>query len=310
VAVDQLAHMRVFESVARLCSFTAAAKELDVALPTISKRIARLEGHLNATLLTRTTRKVELTPVGREFFNRCTRIIKGVDEALQIVVDSNVPPEGHLRVHTSVELGKRYVIPLIAQYRQPHPAVTFELTLDSRLPEALMGEVDVLIAIGVFEKRDWAIRNIGATYSILCASKDYLDRNGCPMIPEDLLTHECIRPLDEPTVTSDTWTFGGPFGSVNVYLPPSSFQLNSSDAIVDAACSGLGIASVPAFVASQYLNDGRLVRVLPKYYLESMGIHVMFSEASVSNPSLRSWIGFLSAHLPKSLAQGMHDGAF
>jgi DNA-binding transcriptional LysR family regulator len=302
--------MRIFESVARLCSFTGAAKELDVALPTISKRIARLEGHLNATLLTRTTRKVGLTPVGRDFFNRCTRIIRGVDEALQVVVDSNVPPEGHLRVHTSTELGKRYVIPLIAQYRQLHPAVTFELTLDNRLPEALVGDADVLISIGDAESHDWATRNIGATYSILCASKDYLARNGYPMIPEDLLTHECIRPLDEPTVTSDTWTFGGPFGSVNVYLPPSSFQLNSSDAIVDAACSGLGIGSVPAFVASQYLKDGRLVRVLPKYYLESMGIHVMFPKASVSNPSLRSWIGFLSAHLPKSLALGMHDGPF
>lgn len=203
-----------------------------------------------------------------------------------------------------------HVIPLIAQYRQLNSAVTFELTLDNRLPQGLIGEVDVLISIGAVESLDLATRNIGATYSVLCASKDYLARNGYPMIPEDLLTHECIRPLDEPTVTSETWTFDGPFGAVNVYLPPSSFQLNSSDAIVEAACSGLGIGSVPGFVASQYLNDGRLVRVLPKYFLESMGIHVMFPEACVSNPSLRSWIGFLSAHLPKSLALGMLDGPF
>ncbi len=305
--VDLLDHMRIFVSVARLSSFSTAAKELDLALPTVSRSISRLEEHLNATLLTRTTRKVALTEVGQEFFKRCTKILGGVDEAVRAVADSNVAPEGHLRVHTVNEIGKRYLIPLIAQFQRSHPTVTFDLTLENRIPDLAREGFDVSIATAAVSDPRLVTRNIGATYSVLCASRDYLIRHGSPMVPEDLMKHECLRPFDEPGNAPDTWAFDGPYGPVNVYLPPSSFQLNSGDATVDAVCSGLGVGCIPAFVAAQYLSDGRLVRVLPKYHLESHGIHVAYPEVMEVNVCLRSWVSFLGVHLPKSLAAGLHE---
>lgn len=305
--MDLLDHMRIFVSVARLTSFSAAAKELNIALPTVSRSVSRLEEHLNATLLTRTTRKVAMTDVGQEFFKRCQRIIAGVDEAVRAVADSDVSPEGHLRVHTISEIGKRYLIPLIAQYQRSHPSVTFDLTLENRIPDLAREGFDVSIATSPLADQRLVTRNIGATYSVLCASRDYLLRNGTPKVPEDLMKHECLRPFEEPANAPDTWAFDGPYGPVNVYLPPSSFQLNSSDATVDAVCSGLGVGCIPAFVAAQYLADGRLVRVLPKYHLESQGIHVAYPEVLEVNVCVRSWIAFLGAHLPKSLAAGLHE---
>ncbi|OCR26113.1 hypothetical protein AFK24_06135 [Pseudomonas syringae] len=305
--MDLLHHMRTFVLVGKYSSFTIAAKELNLTLPAVSKSISRLEGHLNAVLLNRTTRKVTLTGPGQDFFNRCLTIIVGVDDAVQTVADSKVQPEGHLRVHTLNEIGRRYLIPLIADYRRSFPLVTFDLTLENRIPDLCTGNFDVAVSVMPLLNEKWISRNVGATYSVLCASPDYIAGHGMPLVPEDLAGHECIRPSDDPASTVDNATFEGPYGPVNLYIPPSEFHLNTSDGLLDAVNSGLGIGCIPAFVAAEHLADGRLVRVLPLYHLESNGIHAVYRSESSSNTCIRSWTAHLGNNLPRLLASDLHE---
>jgi DNA-binding transcriptional LysR family regulator len=307
--VDLLDHMRIFNAVAKLNSFSGAAREIGIATPTVSRSIARLETHLNANLFFRTTRTVSLTDAGHEFFDRCVRILASVEDAIQSVADSNVPVAGHLRVHTPTEFGKAYLIPLIARFRQANPSVTFDLTLGAAAVVSREESFDVFISKTPLDDEKLIVRSIGTTYSVLCASPDYLERHGTPVTPEDLIGHECINPLGASGDPSDTWSFEGPSGSINVFLPPSSVQFNTSDGVVDAVCSGLGIGCVSAFLASQYLNDGRLIRILPKYHLDSCGIHVAYRAELIGDRSIRRLIAFLVRHLPQSLDAGLQGVA-
>jgi DNA-binding transcriptional LysR family regulator len=292
--VDLLGDMRIFVWVARFSSFSAAAKELQLSLSNVSKRVARLEGYLNAVLFQRTTRQVELTDAGIVFFRRCAPLIKGVDEAVQSVTDSNLAPEGHLRIHALHEIGKRHLIPAIAEFSRTYPAVTFDLVLGNKPPRQ-DDHFDVYVSLAPPADSSLISRNIGASYSVLCASPQYLARRGQPTVPEELSGHECLRPLEDATHSADSWDFEGPYGEVSVYLPPSAFQLNSSDAMLDAVRSGLGIGCIPAFVAAPYLRDKQVVRVLPRYQLESSGIYVSYSAAASGDAHVRSWVAYLSA---------------
>lgn len=301
-------HMRIFVTVARHHSFTAAATELNFSVPVVSRSVSRLESHLNALLLNRTTRQVSLTNAGSDFFIRCQRIIAGVDEAVQIVTDSNILPEGHLRVHSINEIGKRYIVPAIAGYRLAYPAVTFDLSLENRVPDLMVEDVDISIGIVAPDHNPHLVsKNVGASYSVLCASPDYLNRRGYPIVPEDLISHECLRPLDDAISTLDTWEFEGPYGPVNIYIPPSSFQLNTSDAILPAVCSGMGIGCVPAFIAAEALRDGRIVRVLPHYHFECTGLHAVYPARLEGNICVKTLIAYLRSTLPVLLANGMKN---
>lgn len=293
--MDLLGDMRIFVVVARFSSFSAAAKELQTSLSSVSKRVARLEGYLNALLFQRTTRQVELTDAGKVFFRRCAPLINGVDEAVQSVTDSNLPPEGHLRIHALHEIGKRYLIPAIADYSRTYPAVSFDLVLGNKPPRHDDDPFDVCVSLTPPADPSLISRNIGASYSVLCASRQYLERRTEPTVPEELSGHECLRPLEDAAHSADSWDFEGPYGEVSVYLPPSAFQLNSSDAIVDAVRSGLGIGCIPAYVAAPYLRDEEVVRVLPRYQLESSGIYVSYPAKSGADACVRSWVAFLSA---------------
>ncbi|UZJ57884.1 LysR family transcriptional regulator [Pseudomonas sp. KU26590] len=304
--MNLLDHMRIFVFVAKFSSFTGAAKALNLTLPAVSRSISRLERHLNAALLTRTTRRLALTDVGQDFFYKCTKIIVGVDEAVQTASDTNVQPQGHLRVHAAHEIGRHQLMPLIADYRRDHPLVTFDLVLDDCPADQLRESADVSVSVLPMGGERWASRNIGATYSVMCASRAYLAQNPAPKVPEDLSLHECLNPLEAPSNAQDTWTFEGPYGPVNIYLPPSSFQLNARDAIVDAVRAGLGIGCIPAFMAAELLRDGEVVRVLPDYHLASCGIHAICAEHRVNDVCVRSWINYLSAHFPRRLAAGVH----
>lgn len=299
--MDLLGDIKIFVFVARFSSFSAAANELQLSLSNVSKRVARLESYLNALLFQRTTRQVELTDAGKVFFKRCASLISGVDEAVQAVTDSNLPPEGHLRVHALHEIGKRYLIPAIAEYRRIHPAVTFDLVLGNGPPRHDDDPFDICVSLMPSADPGLVARNIGASYSVLCASRDYLARYGEPTVPEELSSHECLRPLEDAAHSADSWDFEGPYGEVSVYLPPSAFQLNSSDAIVDAVRSGLGIGCIPAFVAAQYLRDEAVVRVLPRYQLESSGIYVTYPAKSSADACVRSWVAYLSTQFPQML---------
>ena len=192
--MDTLQNMRAFSCVAEAGSFTAAAVQLDTTTANVSRAVSNLEAHLQTRLLNRTTRRIALTEAGKRYLLRCEQILAYVEEAEAEASDAHARPAGQLKVHTMTGIGQHFVIDAIARYRRTHPDVTFDLTLANRVPDLLDEGYDVSIVLASeLPDSGFVSQRLGITYSIACASPDYVKAKGCAQRPQDLLNHACLR---------------------------------------------------------------------------------------------------------------------
>ena len=236
--MDTLQNMRAFSYVAEAGSFTAAAAMLDTTTANVSRAVSNLEAHLQTRLLNRTTRRIALTEAGKRYLQRCEQILAYVEEAEAEASDAHSRPAGQLKVHTMTGIGHHFVIDAIACYRKTHPDVTFDLTLANRVPDLLNEGYDVSIVLASeLPDSGFVSQRLGITYSIVCASPDYVKAHGCATKPSDLLNHACLR-LVSPVIALDKWVFEGPEGQEMVLINSSPFLVNSADAMrTDGAIS-------------------------------------------------------------------------
>ncbi|WP_048302692.1 LysR substrate-binding domain-containing protein, partial [Pseudomonas aeruginosa] len=239
--MDTLQNMRAFVCVAETGSFTAASQQLNTTTAYVSRAVANLETHLRTRLLNRTTRRIALTEAGQRYLLRCEQILAYVEEAEAEASDAHARPAGKLKLHSMTGIGQHYVIRAIAGYRQQYRDVTFDLTMANRVPDLLDEGFDVAIVVASeLPDSGFISQRIGETYSILCASPEYLRLNGTPSEPSELASHDCLR-LVSPVVPLDRWLFDGPNGQEMVSIGASPFQVNVGDAMTEAIRSGLGI---------------------------------------------------------------------
>ncbi|WP_416424437.1 LysR family transcriptional regulator [Pseudomonas sp. App30] len=296
--MDTLQNMRTFVCVAEAGSFSHAAKQLNVAVATVSRSVAALETHLRARLLNRSTRHVALTEVGQRYLARCEQIIAHVDEAEVEAGDTQLRPSGRLRVHSMMGVGRHYVVPAIADYRQQYPDVSFELTMANRMPDLIEEGIDVAIVLAPqLPDSGYVSQRIGQSYSVLCASPDYIARHGAPATPQALQRHECLR-LVNPSSASNQWEFHGDEDVQRITLGPSAFQVNMGDAMIEAIESGMGIGSLPVFSAQKGIDNGSLVRVLPQYRLQCLNVYAVYTNRRYLDAKIKVLISHLRAVLP------------
>ncbi|AYC33765.1 LysR family transcriptional regulator [Pseudomonas cavernae] len=299
--MDTLQTMRAFVSVAETGSFTGAAQQLNTTTAYVSRAVASLETHLRARLLNRTTRRIALTEAGQRYLLRCEQILAYIDEAEAEAGDAHARPAGKLKMHSMTGIGQHYVIRAIAAYRQLYPAVTVELTMANRMPDLLDEGYDVAVVVAT-ELPDSGLvsQRIGKTYSILCASPDYLARCGQPKALAELAEHDCLRLLS-PVIALDKWVFDGPFGQEMITLGNSPFQVNVGDGMTEAIRCGMGIGVLPVYSAVDGLCDGSLVRVLPHYRLQRLNVYALYPSRQYLDAKIKTWVEFLRDSLPASL---------
>lgn len=296
--MDTLQNMRTFVCVAEAGSFSHAAKQLNVAVATVSRSIAALEAHLRARLLNRSTRHVALTEVGQRYLARCEQIIAHVDEAENEAGNTQLRPSGRLRVHSMMGVGRHYVVPAIADYRQQHPDVSFELTMANRMPDLIEEGIDVAIVLAAqLPDSGYVSQRIGQSYSVLCASPDYIARQGVPSTPQGLRDHECLR-LINPSNVTDHWEFHGDDDVQRINLGPSAFQVNMGDAMIDAIESGMGVGALPVFSAQKGIDSGSLVRLLPQYRLQCLNVYAVYTNRRYLDAKIKVLISQLRSVLP------------
>ncbi|WP_165855539.1 LysR family transcriptional regulator [Marinobacter sp. JSM 1782161] len=297
--MDILHNMRVFVQVAETGSYTGAAQVLDTTTASVSRAVSNLESHLQTRLLHRSTRRLALTEAGQRYLLRCQQILPIIEEAEAEASDAHARPRGVLRLHSMTGVGQHYAIRAINQYRQLYPDVSFELTLANRIPDMLEEGFEVAIVISKqLPSSSLISRSLGQTYSVLCASPEYLRARGEPRTPEDLRHHDCLR-LASPVLPMDNWNLHGPDGDMTVELGASPLQVNVGDAIAEAAAGGLGIVALPLYSAMSMLRSGALVRVLPQYRLQTLNIHALYPSRQYLDAKVKTWLEFLQANLPQ-----------
>ncbi|QZP31532.1 LysR family transcriptional regulator [Pseudomonas sp. DR48] len=300
--MDILQNMRIFRSVALAGSFTAAAVQLDSTTANISRGISQLEKHLRTRLFNRTTRRIALTDSGKRYLLRCEQILKSVAEAEVEAGDAHTQPTGQLNVHSMTGIGQHYVVDAIARYRKNYPDVTFNLSMSNRIPNLVNEgfDVSIILAIDLPDSTNVS-QKLGETYSIVCASPSYVKAFGAAYRPQDLLNHACLT-LVSPVIPLERWAFDGPNGHEEVTITSSPFLVDSVDAMKTAISNDMGIGILPVHAAIKGLSNGTLVRVLPRYRLEELGLYAIYPSRHFLDAKIKTWVEYLKNSLPEVLA--------
>lgn len=289
--MDIVAGMRVFVAVVDAGGFAAAASRLAMSRAMVSKHVARLEDHLGARLLNRTTRRLSLTESGTAFHERSTQILADIAEAEQIAGRTTVQPRGLLRLTLPLSFGLHCFGPLVADYAARHPQVRLDLSLSDRRVDLVEEGFDLAIRIGRLPESGLIARRLGTERSIVVASPSYLEQHGVPQAPADLARHVCLA--YSLARSGEEWRLLGPRGLEQVRCA-GPIKADNGDILRLAALHGAGLIFQPRFIVDEDVRAGRLLRVLPEYASEELGIYAVYPSRRHLSAKVRSFIDFLA----------------
>lgn len=257
LSTDMLA---AFVKVAELGSVSAAATELGIGKSLASKRIAQLEATLKATLFSRSTRKIALTPAGEAYLDFARRALAEVTQAEERLRELRAELSGQIRLTAPASWGTRVLARHLPAFMRQHPAIEIELLLADRMMDLAAERVDLALRWTHQPPPGLATEPVASVAWVVVAAPAYLAAAGTPVEPQDLATHSCICYWRERS--DDRWVLGD--GARRQQLQVRGrYHANSAEAVADAALAGLGVALLPAYVCDEALADGRLLRVLP-----------------------------------------------
>lgn len=256
-------HLHWLSVLAQQGSFTAAAARLGVSKAAMSQRMAELERAARVPLVQRTTRSVRLTEAGQRLVDDTRASFEQIEHSFAQVRDMAGVPSGLLRVTAPVAFARQQLAPRLAEFLRAYPDVRMELDMSDRLSSLATEGFDLAIRHTARAPDTHVAWTLCSTQSVLVASKAYVRRAGMPQTPADLQAHNCLhylRAQDTPT-----WTLAREKYSDERITVPVTGQLaaNNSEALREAALTGLGIALLPDFSAQAALQQGKLVQVLP-----------------------------------------------
>jgi len=298
--MDKLRAMETFVHIVDTGSLTAAADALHSSLPSVVRTLAALEAELDVRLLNRTTRRIALTDEGREYVERCRRVLSEVDDAEAALTARRRNPRGRLRLTAPVMFGRMHVAPLVTDFVTRHPALQVDLSLLDRVVDLVEEGIDAAVRIGRLPDSSLVAVTVGQTQRVICASPAYLKRFGTPMTVADLAAHRCVSFTG--LAPGGEWLVGegGRAQHVPVTVVLSSNQI---DAVLDACTRGVGIGQFLRYQVQALLDSGRLRLLLPAAGDEPLPIHVIYPHARLLSSNVRAFIDFAAPRL-RALALG------
>ena len=279
----------VFVAVVENGGFSAAARTLGISKSAVSKRINQLEAHLGVRLLHRTTRKLSLTEAGERYFEHAAQALTAAGQAEDAVTELQGEPQGNLKISSPMSFGRLHVAPLIPKLLQRHPKLQIDLVMDDRKVDLVAGGFDVAIRAGNLPASTLIARKLAPVRQVLCASPDYIDRYDRPGTPAELSSHNCL--LYSYSSDANEWTLIGEGGPETVTVS-GSYQVNNSEALLEALREGIGIGRLPTFVAGPDLKTGRLVKLFESYSLPDFTLYAVFPERQYLPAKVRAFLDF------------------
>lgn len=287
--MDRLGAMAILLKTVDAGSLSAAAKELDVPLASVSRRIAELESHLDTRLLNRTSRRLSLTEAGQLYVEASRRILEQVEEAERTATGVYHDLKGQLSIAAPVVFGRTHIIPIVSDFLRKYADIDIRLVLADRLLDLLEAEIDVAIRIGDLDDSSLIALRVGSVRRVTCASPTYLATHGWPKDPQDLLRHTCIT--FENLASSAAWRFAGPKGQVVVPVH-SRLTVSTAEAAVDAAVAGLGLTRLLSYQIAHEIHAGRLAVVLEDYELPIWPVSIVHAGQQLLPKRVRAFLDF------------------
>ena len=302
--MDRLDAMTIFATIVDAGSLSAAGRALGVPLATVSRKLADLETHLQARLLTRSTRRLALTEAGRDYLAACRRILEQVHDAERAAAGATVAARGELVVAAPFLFGRLHVVPVVATYLARYPDVTLRLRLGDRNIDLLEEHVDLALRIGVLPDSGLVATQVGRVGHVVCASPAYLATHGTPRRPVDLAGHRCIT--FEGQTASHSWRFRTPDGPTELRIEPL-LAVTTADGAITAALADVGVARVMSYQAAEALADGSLVRLLAAHEPPPVPVSLLYPDAARLPMKTRAFIDHAVPALRERIAHAAPD---
>lgn len=290
--MDPASDLSFFVLLARLGSLTAAAQQMGVTPPTVSKRLAALERRLGVRLLHRTTRRVSLSAEGEAYLVEGARLLGELQVLEQTIAGSKATPRGLLRVHGTLGFGRRHLAPALSAFARVHEQVEVQLTLSERPVNLVEQGIDIAVTLGGLPDVRLTARRLAANQRLLCASPRYLRAAGEPARPAELAGHQCIV-LRESDETFGSWHLrqGSRHETVKVH---GRLATNDGDTALQWALDGHGILLRSVWDAAPYLRSGRLRPVLADWHLPEADVSAVYPTKQNPSARTRACVDFLA----------------
>ncbi len=313
---SSLSALLAFVRTTELGSFVAAGRALGISASAVGKAVAKLEQELGVRLLQRSTRRIALTEEGRQFHERCRRILDDLDDARAMVSQSAAAPRGRLRVSVPI-VAYHLLLPRLPEFLERYPEVELDIDFNDRIVDLIGEGVDIAIRSG--DLPDSRLRSLPLRHyrSLLCASPEYLARRGTPATVGDLGDHDGIAFRYPNSGQWLPWPLPGTGGATVPEEPPPPLSMlssapsppplprlrrvlgfNNMEAVRGAALGGLGIGCMPDFLVEGPLREGALRQVLPDPEERPAGrFRAVWPTSRQLSPKVRVFVDFLRGRL-------------
>jgi len=301
--MDKFHLLNVYIAVSQSQGFAAAARQLNMSAPAVTRAIASLEEQLGVKLLHRTTRHVRATEVGLRYLEDAKRIMAQINAADEAACGINAQPQGLLVVTAPVLFGRLFVTPCIVEYLSRYPNMDIDALFLDRVVNLLEEGIDVGLRIGELADSSMRAKKVGYVRLLTCASPSYIAASAPIAQPSDLTEHSIIA----STAGSGSihWRFAiqkGTSHPTKVIKIKPRLRVTTNDAAIAACEAGLGITRVLSYQISEQLRSGSLQIVLEEHQSSPKPVHIVHREGRNGAVKVRAFVDLLAEQLSHQLA--------
>ncbi len=286
---DRITDLEIFQAIVEYKSLSIAAEKLLISKATVSRSLQQLERWLDTRLVIRTTRNIEVTPSGQRLLEEGREILHKIDTLQGQLSHDRQTVSGELRV--SLPLGiSNYFFSVLPRFIQKYPNVRLNVEQGDNYVDLTSDHFDLAIRAGTLSDSSMFARKLFSFDEIIVASPWYITNYGKPNTLDDIESHSCI--LDTNHFRYDRWVFIENKKAVSVSIA-GNLILSQTNAVVEAAIAGIGLAYLPRFAVCQALKEKQLIQVLKEYPSATYDVNVIFPDRDFLPKKTRVFIDFL-----------------
>lgn len=298
--MERLKGMSVFAKVVELGSFTAAARQLQLSVSSISQMVAKLEDELQIKLLNRSTRSIGLTEAGRIYYQGCRRMLAEATQVHEQLYAFNNTPTGTLRIGSSSTMAQNVLADMTADMLREYPGLNVNIVTGIPAPDLITNGLDLVVRVGKLQDSSLFSRRLGAMPMVVCAARRYLAQHGTPQKPGDLGNFSWLEYSVRP---ENSFELSAPEGLVTCLAPQGRFVTNDSLTLIRWLKAGIGIAYVPLMWVIDEINDGKIDILFPHYHSEPRPVYALYTEKDMLPLKVQVCIDYLIAYFDKVAQQ-------
>ncbi|WP_395697780.1 LysR family transcriptional regulator [Methylocella sp.] len=294
--MDVLSHIRIFIDIADQGSLAAVARARSLAPSAVTASLRRLEEHVGAKLVLRSTRRLALTPEGERFLDQCRLVVRDLDEAIDLV-SGDGPLRGIIRLSALNDFARSHLSGLIDDFLSLHPEVRFDLSLGDEVVDLIEGGYDLGLRTGPLSDSRLQARLILRSGRSVCAAPAYWARHGKPAHPEDLARHNCLV-LSRRGDPQSVWHFRDGADSVSVHVAGDRMS-NDGGLLRLWAISGSGVVLKSDYDIAADLSSGHLETALDDFKQKEVNLYAVHAAGRQPPRRVQAFIDYLASHASK-----------